>query len=334
MNRAGVLVSINSDDAELGRRLNTEAAKAVKYGGLSELEALALVTINPARQLRIDRRTGSLEPGKDADFVTWSGHPSSNYSRAELTWTDGRRSFDLDSDRSLRAAAASERLRLVALALRAPPPPSGDTKQPKDDAGSARSVITAHDLGSASWRSLLDRARELRPALYRPAQLARVHGSCAMKNTTADRLKIPAWLAWLARLAPSEMEPALALDLALVAQAAQASDTVPPSPQQRPLLITGAARHTVSGPVLVGGRMLIKRGRITAVGGAGEALPQPQRAAAEIVDLGGPCLPGLHPGQLCHRADRVQCRAGHGEPCRSGPDQPQCTSRGGRQRRQ
>ena len=108
-----------------------------------------------------------------------------------------------------------------------------------------------------------------------------------MKNTTADRLKIPAWLA---RLARSEMEPALALDLALVAlvaQAAQASDTVPPSPQQRPLLITGAARHTVSGPVLVGGRMLIKRGRITAVGGAGEALPQPQRAAAEIVDLGG-----------------------------------------------
>ena len=108
-----------------------------------------------------------------------------------------------------------------------------------------------------------------------------------MKNTTADRLKIPAWLAWLARLAPSEMEPALALDLALVAQAAQASDTVPPSPQQRPLLITGAALHTVSGPVLVGGRMLIERGRITAIAGAGEALPQPQRAAAKIVDLGG-----------------------------------------------
>ena len=108
-----------------------------------------------------------------------------------------------------------------------------------------------------------------------------------MKNTTADRLKIPAWLAWLARLAPSEMEPALALDLALVAQAAQASDTVPPPPQQRPLLITGAALHTVSGPVLVGGRMLVERGRITAIAGAGEALPQPQRAAAEIVDLGG-----------------------------------------------
>ena len=75
MHRAGVPVSINSDDAELGRRLNTEAAKAVKYGGLSELEALALVTINPARQLRIDRRTGLLEPGKDADFVIWAAIP-------------------------------------------------------------------------------------------------------------------------------------------------------------------------------------------------------------------------------------------------------------------
>ena len=75
--------------------------------------------------------------------------------------------------------------------------------------------------------------------------------------------------------------------LALVALVAQASDTVPPPPHQRPLLITGATLHAVSGPVLVGGRMLIERGRITAIAGAGEALPQPQGAAAEIVDLGG-----------------------------------------------
>jgi Amidohydrolase family len=164
MHRAGVLVSINSDNPELARRLNTEAAKAVKYGGLSELEALALVTINPARQLRIDRRTGSLEPGKDADFVIWSGHPLSNYSRTEQTWIDGRRYFDLDSDRSLRAAAASERFRLVALALRAPPPPPGDAPRPKDEADGARPVIAAHELAEAPWRELLDRARAWRPA--------------------------------------------------------------------------------------------------------------------------------------------------------------------------
>lgn len=162
MHRAGVLVSINSDDPEMARRLNTEAAKAMKYGGLSELEALALVTINPARQLRIEQRAGSLEPGKDADFVIWSGHPLSNYSRAEQTWIDGRRHFDLDNDRALRAAAASERSRLVALALRAPP--RDDVPRPKDDAGGARPVIAASGLGEAPWRRLLDRSRELRTA--------------------------------------------------------------------------------------------------------------------------------------------------------------------------
>ena len=69
MTRKGVLVSINSDSAEHARRLNTEAAKSIKWGGLTEDEALALVTINPAKQLRIDNRVGSLEVGKDADVV-------------------------------------------------------------------------------------------------------------------------------------------------------------------------------------------------------------------------------------------------------------------------
>ena len=117
MQSAGVVTSFNSDSNELARRLNTEAAKAVKYGGMSETDALKLVTINPAKQLRIDTRTGSLEVGKDADFVVWSGSPLSTFSRAEQTWIDGRRYFDLDSDKRLRAEAASERARLVAKAL-------------------------------------------------------------------------------------------------------------------------------------------------------------------------------------------------------------------------
>jgi imidazolonepropionase-like amidohydrolase len=91
-----------------------------------------------------------------------------------------------------------------------------------------------------------------------------------MKGTIAHRL--------------GRLWPGLALVMTLTAQA---SDTVPPPPQTRPLLITGATLHTVSGPVLVGGRMLIERGRITAIAGAGEALPQPQGGAAEVVDLGG-----------------------------------------------
>jgi imidazolonepropionase-like amidohydrolase len=117
MQSAGVLTSFNSDSDELARRLNTEAAKAVKYGALDEAEALKFVTINPARQLRIDARSGSLEVGKDADFVIWSGHPLSTLSRAEQTWIDGRRYFDLATDAQLRAANEAERARLIAKAL-------------------------------------------------------------------------------------------------------------------------------------------------------------------------------------------------------------------------
>ncbi len=117
MRAAGVVVSFNSDDNELARRLNTEAAKAVKYGGVPEDEALKFVTLNPAKQLRIDDRVGSLEPGKDADFVIWSASPLSTYARAEQTWIDGRRYFSLDDDAALRTAANVEREALVQKAL-------------------------------------------------------------------------------------------------------------------------------------------------------------------------------------------------------------------------
>ncbi len=115
----GVVTSYNSDDDELARRLNTEAAKAVRYGGVPETEALDLVTINPARQLGIDARVGSLEPGKDADFVIWSGDPLSSYAVAEQTWIDGRKYFDRADDLAARAARAAERERLLAEAEKA-----------------------------------------------------------------------------------------------------------------------------------------------------------------------------------------------------------------------
>lgn len=113
MHEAGVVVSFNSDDRELARHLNTEAAKAVKYGGVPPAEALKFVTLNPARQLRIDDRVGSLEPGKDADFVLWTASPLSGYARVEQTWIDGRRYFDRDEDARLRAAVAATRAALV-----------------------------------------------------------------------------------------------------------------------------------------------------------------------------------------------------------------------------
>ena len=109
MAERGVVVSFNSDSSELARRLNLEAAKAVKYGGTSEAEALLFVTLNAARQLGIAARVGSLEAGKDADFVLWNGHPLSTYTLCEQTWIDGRRYFDRSRDLEARAAMQAER---------------------------------------------------------------------------------------------------------------------------------------------------------------------------------------------------------------------------------
>jgi N-acetylglucosamine-6-phosphate deacetylase len=113
MSRVGVNVSFNSDSNELARRLNTEAAKAVKYGGLSEVEALKLVTINPAKQLKIDKWVGSLEVGKDADFVVWSGPPLSTYTVCEQTWIDGRQYFSLERDRAMLGRDLELRNKLI-----------------------------------------------------------------------------------------------------------------------------------------------------------------------------------------------------------------------------
>lgn len=112
----GVNAGFNSDDPDLARRLNAEAGKAVKYGGVPPEEAIRFVTLNPAKALRVDHRVGSLEPGKDADFVVWSAPPLSQFARVEQTWVDGRRYFDRAADLAARAAFAAERESLVAKA--------------------------------------------------------------------------------------------------------------------------------------------------------------------------------------------------------------------------
>lgn len=116
MRERGVLVSFNSDSSDLARRLNTEAAKAVKFGGVPEEEALKFVTINAAKQLGIDKRVGSLEPGKDADFVVWSGHPLDSRSVVLQTWIDGKKYFDRDEAVKRAAALKQERADLIAKA--------------------------------------------------------------------------------------------------------------------------------------------------------------------------------------------------------------------------
>ncbi|HXT29847.1 MAG TPA: amidohydrolase family protein, partial [Vicinamibacterales bacterium] len=135
MVRKGVLTSVNSDSAELARRLNTEAAKSMRWGGLSEDEALALVTINPAKQLRIDNRVGSLEVGKDADVVVWNHHPLSTYAIADRVYIDGTVYYDrlaedarltaLKKEKSDLAAAEAGRSRAVT--------GTGERDQPQQD---------------------------------------------------------------------------------------------------------------------------------------------------------------------------------------------------------
>src|SRR5437016_12301925 len=109
MDRAGVVTVVNSDCDELARRLNQDAAKAMKYGGMSEEEALKLCTINGAKILRLDHRMGSIETGKDADVVIWTGHPLSTYSRVETTFVDGEIVFDRTADLAHREALATEK---------------------------------------------------------------------------------------------------------------------------------------------------------------------------------------------------------------------------------
>ncbi len=113
MHEQGVTVAFNSDDAEMARRLNQEAAKAVRFGGVSEEDALKFVTLNPAKLLRIDHRMGSLKAGKDADVVLWSDHPLSVYAKAEMTFVDGIRFFDRQEDLRLRADIQAERNRII-----------------------------------------------------------------------------------------------------------------------------------------------------------------------------------------------------------------------------
>lgn len=113
MHDVGVLTGFNSDDAEMARRLNQEAAKAITYGGMSEEDALKLVTLNPARMLHIDNRVGSVKIGKDADLVLWSDNPLSVYAKAEKTFVDGIPYWDLEADAQKQKALKADQGRII-----------------------------------------------------------------------------------------------------------------------------------------------------------------------------------------------------------------------------
>jgi imidazolonepropionase-like amidohydrolase len=113
MQKVGLNVAINSDDAEQARRLNQEAAKSIKYAGMTEDDALKMVTINPATMLHVNDRTGSIKIGKDADLVLWSDDPLSIYAIPQVTMVDGIVYYDIQTDKALRLEIAREKARLI-----------------------------------------------------------------------------------------------------------------------------------------------------------------------------------------------------------------------------
>lgn len=142
--KAGVNVSLNSDSAERIRRLNIDAAKVLKYseGNMTEEEALKMITLNPAKQFGIDKRTGSIVVGKDADIAIWNGHPFSVYSRVDRTLIEGKTFFERQRDLLQRKALEDERKRLEQLEANLPPSKRGKKKKddkkdekPKDEPG-------------------------------------------------------------------------------------------------------------------------------------------------------------------------------------------------------
>jgi imidazolonepropionase-like amidohydrolase len=174
MVRKGVLVSINSDSAEHARRLNTEAAKAIKWGGLSEDEALATVTINPAKQLRIDNRVGSLEPGKDADVTIWNRHPLSTYAIVERVFIDGTVYYDrraeegrltaLRKEKTTLAVAEQSGTRPSSSSPPQEPPKSGDEKSRPDGESAGGPRVSDAGGGATGTSGTSPAAAQAKPA--------------------------------------------------------------------------------------------------------------------------------------------------------------------------
>jgi imidazolonepropionase-like amidohydrolase len=265
LSERGVVASFNSDDDELARRLNLEAAKAVRYGGMSEEEALKLVTANPARQLHIDHRVGSLEPGKDADFVVWSGHPLSTYSVVLETWIDGRKYFDRQADLEAREAVRAEREALLAKVK------AGKASK-EDDAGK-------REEGEAAAAAP---AAPAEPPAGEPAQPETPQAQ--IEPGQPPPVEPPAGS--LPKADPPERPGRGQAPSPAAAGEGRGEGALPP------VALVGATLHPVSGPPIERGVLVIEGGRITAVGPTGSEPP-----GAARLDLAGKHLyPGfLHP---------------------------------------
>jgi imidazolonepropionase-like amidohydrolase len=182
MMRKGVLVAINSDSAEHARRLNTEAAKCMKWGGLTEDEALSMVTINPAKILHVDKRIGSLEAGKDADLVIWTRHPLSAYTTADRVYIDGTLYYDRKADEQRVAELQKEKEALLAAERgqqKTTTAPDGDTPPGHDGHDQVSTVGPELPFDFAQGRQL--------GAAETTASAARSSLAPVMKPTSAPR---------------------------------------------------------------------------------------------------------------------------------------------------
>ena len=145
MHQAGVVTGLHSDNPELARRMNLEAAKAVRYGNVPEHEALKMITAGPARQLGVQDYVGSLAEGLHADLVIWNGHPLSVYSRVDQTWVDGRKYFDREADLVARERLEDERQQLIAMVLEEGAGENGDGET------AAEEELSSRLLGYSRW---------------------------------------------------------------------------------------------------------------------------------------------------------------------------------------
>ena len=156
MQKQGVNVAINSDDAEMARRLNQEAAKSIKYANMDEQDAFKMVTLNPAIMLHVADRTGSIKVGKDADLVLWSDHPLTIYAVAEKTIVDGIVYFDREKDKQLREDILKERTRLIQKMIAAKK--SGDKTTPPAPSFRERNYCEEdHHDGNSLWERIEER---------------------------------------------------------------------------------------------------------------------------------------------------------------------------------
>ena len=192
MHDAGVNVSFNSDSDEMARRMNIEAAKAVKYGGVDPAEALKFVTLNPAKQLMIDARVGSLEKGKDGDFVIWSGSPLSTYSRCERTFIEGIEFFSLEADAAHRLKTASERSRILQK-LTKKPSEKPDSEGAKGKGPAPAGLTSAEGDGATGF----DEFRSAGAGARRGAGLAPVGDSIEEARLLAFKRSLEAQFRWM-----------------------------------------------------------------------------------------------------------------------------------------